>query len=92
MRKPIDLNQLDPEALSAAMRGGTEAWGVHGSSLDHIRYAQPYRGRGRKVNCPCCKRPSTHLGMCNGVPLMAGCEFRVRRWIRDPIAVFMERA
>ena len=88
----VDLNQLELEALSAAMRGGTEAWGVHGSATDHVRYVQAYRGRGRKPNCVCCKRPATHLGMTNGVALMGGCEMRVRRWIRDPMAVFRARA
>lgn len=87
----IDLNQLEPEALSAAMRGGTEAWGVLGSAMEHVRYAQVFRGRGRKPNCGCCKRPATYLGMTNGVALMAGCEMRVRRWVRDPMAVFRAR-
>lgn len=75
----MKLSDLHPNALSAAMRGGTESWGTWGSVNEHIRYAQPVSSRGR---CHCgCKGRRTHNGMCNGVALASGCEFYVRRWV-----------
>lgn len=80
-----DLNNLTPSALSAAMRGGTEEWGVFGSTSEHIRYSIPRpKRRGGVRRCPCgCGSKITHLGMANGMCLMSGCELRVRRWVRD---------
>jgi len=76
-----DLNKLSPPALSAAMRGGTDGWGVVGSSAEHVRYMEPVKSRRK---CPCgCGGRRTHAGMANGVCLMSGCELRVRRWVRD---------
>ncbi len=77
------LNELSPQALSAAMRGGMQAWGQWGSSVDHIRYAEPISGRRRRM-CHCgCRKRSTHRGAANGITLMTGCELHVRRWVRD---------
>lgn len=84
----VELNDLPPKALSAAIRGGTEGWGVVGSASEHIRYAvlRPKK-RGGVRKCPCgCGTRVTHLGMANGMCLMSGCELRVRRWVRDGIA------
>lgn len=79
----LDLNSLSPNALSAAMRGGTVAWCEHGSATTHIRYAEPQSPqRRKKCHCGCGSR-AAHRGMANGVCLMSGCEIRVRRWVRD---------
>lgn len=56
-------------------------FGVIGS-VDGHRYMQPVQSRSRR-RCPCCKARATHMGMNNGVGLIAGCELRVRRWVRD---------
>lgn len=78
----IDINKLPPAALSAAMRGGTAAWGQHGSSQAHIRYAHPVQPRSRRrCHCGCGKR-ATHLGMANGVALVTGCELAIARWVK----------
>ena len=75
-----DLNNLSRAALSAAMRGGTEAWGLHGSSAEHIRYSEAIKSR-KKCTCGCDGR-RTHAGMANGVCLTSGCELSIRRWIK----------
>lgn len=78
-----NLNDLPPAALAAAMQGGTKAWGTIGSVDRHVRYAvQASPRKRRKCYCGCGQRAS-HRGMANGVCLMAGCELRVRRWVRD---------
>lgn len=75
-----DLDKLSPAALSAAMRGGTDSWGAWGNSETHIRYVEPTKSRRL---CLCgCRRRVTHIGMCNGVGLIWGCELRVRRWAK----------
>lgn len=80
-----ELNDLSPAALSAAMRGGRDGWGRRGSSIDHIRYAQPIRAASRR-RCYCgCKKRATHIGMANGVGLMSGCELSVARWVKSGI-------
>ena len=87
------LNDLSPEALKAAMEGGSDAWGQWGSAVDHKRYAQPIKDRRRARKCHCgCEKRSTHLGKANGVCLMSGCELQVRRWVRDPQSVYARRA
>lgn len=81
----VDLKSLSPNAIRAAMRGGTDAWGSHGSAIAHVRYAEPIkdRRRARKCHCGCAKR-STHMGMANGVALAGGCELSIARWVKDP--------
>ncbi len=77
------INDLSPAARSAAMRGGTEQWGSHGSSIDHVRYMEALPAKFRK-RCACgCKSRATYRGMANGVCLVVGCELRTRRWVRD---------
>lgn len=77
-----DLNKLSPSALAAAMRGGTQEWGLHGSAIDHVRYAEPVPAKSRR-RCHCgCKRRATHNGMANGVALTDGCELAMARWVR----------
>ncbi len=79
---PVDLNELHPNALAAAMRGGTNGWGQVASNTRHVRYAQPVRPASRR-RCYCgCNQRSTHLGMANGCALATGCELSIRRWIK----------
>ena len=89
-----ELSDLSPVELSAAMRGGTVAWGQYGSALDHVRYSLPIpKGDRRRSNCSCgCKKRETHRGFANGVCLMSGCEFRVARWVKDPASVYRRAA
>lgn len=78
----VNLNELSRQARSAAMRGGTAAWGAIGGLEQHIRYADPLPSSSRR-RCSCgCKKRATHLGMANGVALISGCELSVRRWIK----------
>lgn len=80
-----DINKLTPAALSAAMRGGTDGWGLFGSATENIRYMETAIKSRRK--CPCgCGGRRTHSGMANGLCLMGGCEIYVRRWVRDGYA------
>ena len=81
----VDLKKLSPAALSAAMRGGTDAWGSWASSNEHVRYAEPipkeYWRRRRKCRCGCGKK-ATHNGKANGIALTDGCELSMARWVR----------
>lgn len=78
-----DPTKLSPAAQAAAMRTGTAGWGQAGS-VDQARYMEPAPKRaGRSKQCGCgCGRPVTHIGMANGVGLIAGCHWRVRRWVK----------
>ena len=79
-----DLNRLSRQALSAAMRGGTVGWGIHGSSVEHVRYSEqlePRRGRRRTCHCGCGNRV-THRGMANGIALTTACELGIARWVK----------
>lgn len=38
----------------------------------------------RLCHCGCRKR-ATHIGLGDGVALTQGCEFYVRRWVRDGV-------
>jgi len=76
----IDLNKLSKNARSAAMRGGTSGWGQYGSDTQ-IRYMEEIKTR-KRCRCGCGGR-KTHVGMANGVGLMSGCEFSVRRWVKE---------
>ena len=63
-----------------------------------------YSGVGRinrsmeKVNsssrkrCDCgCKSRATHIGLGQGAGMMSGCEFYVRRWVRDGAIIFLNK-
>jgi hypothetical protein len=79
-----DLNKLSPAALSAAMRGGTDAWGQHGSAMQHVMYVEsqtPNRGQYRKCRCGCGGK-AKFRAMANGVCLASGCELDCRRFVR----------
>lgn len=51
------------------------------------RYMIPTRP-GSRSRCSCCGRRETFLGCANGVALVGGCEFRIRRWIKDPRSIY----
>ena len=57
-----------------------------GSVHHHPRVIAPHPvtdGRKRRM-CHCgCRKKETHIGTCNGVGLISGCELTVRRWVRD---------
>jgi hypothetical protein len=77
-----DLNKLSPEALKAAMQGGTEEWGRRASATDHVLYVQPNRAMSRrKCHCGCGGR-KTHGAFANGIILYGGCELSCRRWAK----------
>lgn len=79
----VDLKSLSPQALDAAMRGGTEEWGQRGSIREHIRYMEQTENKRSKCWCGCNGR-ATHRGMVNGICMTRwGCELRIRRWVRD---------
>lgn len=78
----MKLNDLSPSALKAAMQGGTSAWGQWGSSSVHIRYAVEVESKSRR-RCHCgCKKRATYRGMANGICLIVGCEFSIRKWVK----------
>jgi hypothetical protein len=64
---------------------------VWGSATHHKRtmVALPPR-RGGHHFCPWCPKETnrvTHSGRANGVALMAGCEWHVRQWVKNPNAL-----
>ncbi len=78
----VDLNKLSPPALKAAMQGGTAAWGVIGSSTEHVRYAEKIIPKSRK-QCWCgCGGKRTHAGMANGMCLTTACHMGILRWVK----------
>ncbi len=82
----IDNAKDERQRVRAASRGVGE-WGTHGSAFDHERYALATDSRRRCPYCPgrgMSKPRQTHLGVANGVTLMAGCEWHVSQWVRDP--------
>lgn len=81
----MDLAKLSPNALKAAMQGGTAGWGQMASALDNVRYMERLpkgmrRGR-RKCRCGCGKM-ATHSGKANGITLTQGCELKMTRWVK----------
>ncbi len=79
----VDLNKLSPEALKAAMKGGTEQWGTWGSAEHHQLYVQPNKAMSRrKCHCGCGKR-MTHGAFANGIILMGGCEFSCHQFAKE---------
>lgn len=82
----MSMNTLSPAALSAALRGGTEEWGIRASASHHVLYMEPVAPRSRR-RCQCgCKSRATHRGMANGITLIQGCEWSMRRWVRGGFA------
>lgn len=55
------------------------------NALRDTRTIHPVRSTSRR-KCPCgCGRRATHSGAANGIGMMIGCEFHVRRWVRNPL-------
>lgn len=80
-KEAMNFNKLSPTAMKAAMEGGTEAWGQHGSIFQHRLYVEPQDARGGhylKCRCGCGGRAKFRL-MANGVCMGEGCELSLRR-------------
>ncbi len=80
----MKLNELSPAALKAAMEGGMEEWGQHGSIFQHRLYVEPQDARGghyRKCRCGCGTKAKFRL-MANGVCMSEGCELSLRRAVK----------
>ena len=58
---------------------------IVGSADGHRTMAPRAKRAGRRPKC-LCGEPETHVGYGDGVALMGGCEWCVRRWVRDPFA------
>jgi hypothetical protein len=63
-------------------------WGVYANAGEHQRYME--RVEDLRSRCAYCPKPevgmkprATHLGMCNGLALMSGCEWHVRKWVKE---------
>jgi hypothetical protein len=79
MNKP---SSMSPAELSAYMRSGQpESWGTYANAATHIRYAGPINPKSRR-RCFCCNKRATHVGRCNGIVMIDGCELTVMRWVR----------
>ena len=47
---------------------------------------RPNRRRGPRY-CPWCPKrtnKATHVGICNGLAMVSGCEWHMRMWLRNP--------
>lgn len=80
----VELNKLSPAALGAAMKTGTESWGMAASIKDHATWAEPQdarKGHYKKCHCGCGKKAKWRL-MANGICMGEGCELSVRRWVK----------
>lgn len=79
----MNLNNLKPAELRAAIRGGVEAWGEMGSASEHVRYKLALPKIKARRGCSCgCDGKSTHVGVANGVGLTRGCELSIQRWVK----------
>ena len=79
----MNLNNLTPSALRAAMRGGVAGWGVFGSASEHVRFIEPISKSKARRRCSCgCGGRATHLGVANGCALVSGCELSIHRWVK----------
>jgi hypothetical protein len=58
-----------------------QGWGVWADSSIHERYAMDAPNKRRRCSCGC-GGPITHIGCCNGLAMMSGCEWRVRKWVQ----------
>lgn len=64
---------------------------IHGSAIEHRRYAEQVAPTSRR-KCHCgCGRRATHKGMANGVALTSACELGIRRWIKTGSVRAMRR-
>lgn len=52
-------------------------------SADMVRTFREDRRTRRRCNCGC-KTRASHIGLGDGVALVTGCEWKVRKWCQDP--------
>lgn len=80
-----DLSKLSPQALSAAMRGGTAEWGQRASINEHVGYVEPQDARrGHYLKCHCgCGGKAKFRSMFNGICMYEGCELSAHRFARQ---------
>ena len=46
----------------------------------------------KRSKCYCgCNGRATHNGLGQGAGMMSGCEFYVRRWVRDGAIIFLNK-
>ena len=66
-----------------ASAAGQANWGQE-ASADQIRYLVPMAsGYRNRRHCHCgCEGKQASVGAANGLGLMGGCEWSVRRWVR----------
>lgn len=87
----MDLNSLSPQALKAAVKGGTDGWGKSACETE-CRYIEPQDRKYCRRKCPCgCGGRISHRGMVKGIALAEGCELSMKRWERDPRTFRQER-
>lgn len=78
----MNLNKLHPKALAAAMKGGTDGWGMVADARANVRYSVPTKPTSRR-RCHCgCNLRATLMGMANGIGLTTGCELSIARWVK----------
>lgn len=78
------MNAESSAELRAKMTSPGE-WESYGNAAKHTRYVKRIIGRGGRSKCGCgCGGRSTHIGMANGLGMTSGCEWSIRRWVRDP--------
>ncbi len=64
---------------------------------DYSSYARFDRSMSKvkptsRKRCSCgCNGRATHVGLGQGAGMMSGCEFYVRRWVRDGSKVFIQK-
>lgn len=63
-------------------------WGWSANAETDPRYIQLMPGQYRnRRRCDCgCGGKCSHAGMANGLAMTRGCEWSMRRWVRDPNA------
>lgn len=78
----VDMNNMKPAELRAAIQGGTAGWGQVASATENVRYklALPKIKARRQCHCGC-EGKATHVGMANGIGLTRGCEMSMQRWV-----------
>ena len=79
----LSPERIDQQERIRAAVLGQPAWGTVGDAENHRRYVEPVPEMRR--GCPFCDgaRRATHAGRCNGLTMTFGCEWHVRKWVRD---------
>lgn len=83
----------DPNDVRDVLTGRADrpGWGRVANADEDERYMRPvtedYPG-----DCSCgCEGPITHVGMANGLGMIAGCELSVRRWVGEDRQSYINR-